>query len=176
MKYRWKCSSVGIGCMRQGKKNIRFVSIHIYNVFKFHAKKNRGCDPKVSTGIRNTLFYPRINISVLRFNCRWVRCSISIVNVGNDILACSSTMVSSEKNILAWPNITRITSINNFDPHLVGLGCSNLWNVQMIGTVLTASWPSWHVADPDEPFHKFRASDSVDRRIWCSSGTLCDGF
>ena len=83
------------------KRNIRFVSIHIYNVFKFHAKKNRGCDPKVSTGIRNTLFYPRINISVLRFNCRWVRCSISIVNVGNDILACSSTMVSSEKNILA---------------------------------------------------------------------------
>ena len=29
---------------------------------------------------------------------------------------------------------------------------------------------------PDEPFHNFRASKSVDRRILCTSGASCDGF
>ena len=29
---------------------------------------------------------------------------------------------------------------------------------------------------PDEPFHNFRASKSMDRAILCSSGTSCGGF
>ena len=29
---------------------------------------------------------------------------------------------------------------------------------------------------PDEPFHNFRASKSVHRRILCCTGTSCDGF
>ena len=46
----------------------------------------------------------------------------------------------------------------------------------VVVTVLAGIDGETEVAQPDKPFHNFRALKSVDPLILCSSETSCDGF
>ena len=57
-------------------------------------------------------------------------------------------------------------------PSIISSSPSSLFCMYYLLTILKVEVTSL----PDRSFHTFRASKFFDRRIFCSSGTSCDGF